>query len=377
MRRVVEVFADEVGDAYLILDRQAFGLVARALGDGAGRLRGDVDHLVALLDVLDVAVHVSQLAADYLHALLDEVGRHHRQLALVGDGVFLIDGDQRVDHVLGAARHRIVHRDRHDRRLLVGHVALHGGAVGVGRRRERILDYGDGFFQIGRVHEQGLVHDHLPDGRGDRIAVFGQNDPLGLLPRHELVLEVRQLDLAVSERGDLQRKLLLGVVVDEIDFDRRTAVQVRRAQPFPHRVVDRQVEALDHLRHQPVRLEDIDLVVYVAAVLESHQIAERAQIRVAALAAVLHEDGRRPAVYFRGACQIVIGRSQTDDRREREPVPVGQNHLNQVVERDAVRVFGLFVQQMRIDVLFCHGRSYLVRVMMSVATEIAVPTSER
>ena len=54
-----------------------------------------------------------------------------------------------------------------------------------------------------------------------------------------------------------------------------------------------------------------------------------------------------------------------------------QNHLNQVVERDAVRVFGLFVQQMRIDVLFCHGRSYLVRVMMSVATEIAVPTSER
>ena len=72
---------------------------------------------------------------------------------------------------------------------------------------------------------------------------------------------------------------------------------------------------------------NVDLVVDVAAVLETYQVAENAQLHVAALAAVLYEDGGRTAVYLRGAGQVVIGHAEADEHRQGEPVPVGQNHL--------------------------------------------------
>ena len=170
------------------------------------------------------------------------------------------------------------------------------------------------------------MYDHLPQRGGDRVAVLGADDPALLLLGEVLVVEVRQLDPAVLEFGHLQRKALV-VVVDEIDLDGRAAVEVERPQPVPYGIVDRQVEALHHLRHQPVRLEDVDLVVDVAAVLETYQVAENAQLHVAALAAVLYEDGGRTAVYLRGAGQVVIGHAEADEHRQGEPVPVGQNHL--------------------------------------------------
>ncbi len=144
--RVGEVGADELRHADLVLDRDTFGPVARTLGDAAGRFRRDVDHAVALFDVLDAAVHLAQLAADHLESVLDEVGRRARDAALVLDGVLVVDGDERVDHVLGALRHRVVHRDGDDRGLFVRHVALHGAAVGVRRRIERALGHVDRGF---------------------------------------------------------------------------------------------------------------------------------------------------------------------------------------------------------------------------------------
>ena len=326
VRRVVEVVADVVGDADLVFDRKPFDLEFAAFGDGSGSLRGDVDHLVALLDPLDFAVHDAQFPPDGQHTLLDKGVRHDRYLPLVGDGVLFVHGDQRVDHVLGTLGHGAVHRDGDDRRLFVGHVALYGGAVGVRRDHRRTLGDGDGPVHVGRVHERRLVYDHLPQRGGDRVAVLGADDPALLLLGEVLVVEVRQLDPAVLEFGHLQRKALV-VVVDEIDLDGRAAVEVERPQPVPYGIVDRQVEALHHLRHQPVRLEDVDLVVDVAAVLETYQVAESAQLHVAALAAVLYEDGGRTAVYLRGAGQVVIGHAEADEHRQGEPVPVGQNHL--------------------------------------------------
>ena len=111
--RIVQIGANELGDVDLVLERKPLGLVFAALRDAACSLRGDVDHLVVLFDVLDVAVHIAQLPADDRQTGFDKLGGRHRYAALVIDGILVVDGDQRVEDVFGAPGHGVVHRDGH------------------------------------------------------------------------------------------------------------------------------------------------------------------------------------------------------------------------------------------------------------------------
>ena len=353
--RVVQVGADVLRHVDLVFERKTFRLVARTFRHAARGLRGDVHHPVILLDVLDVAVHVAQLASDNVQTGLDELARGDRHAALVLDGVFVVGFDQRVDHVLGAPGHGVVHRNGHHRGLLVGHVAFHGGAVGVGGPSQRTFAHADRYPDVVGGHVERLLHHDLPHGGRDRVSVSRRDDAAALVLGDELVFEPAQPDFVVVERRDLHGERLVVVVVDEFHVDRGLAVEVAPAEPFAHRVVDRQVELLDHVGHQAPRLEDENLVVDVAAVLESRQVAERRQVDVAALAAVLDHDGRRAAVNLRGAGQVVVGRAEAEYGRKHEPVPVCDHHADDVVQGDGPCEFFVVGLRLGIDMLFCHG----------------------
>ena len=201
---------------------------------------------------------------------------------------------------------------------------------------------------------------------------------LALLFGNELVIESGQTDPVSFERGDLHRTGELVVVVDKLHVDGALRIERPRAQPLADGVVRGQVEALDDLLHQPARLEEVDLVVDVAARLESGQIAEGLQLDVSALAAVLHEDRGRAAVDLRRAGQVVVGDAEAEYDRKREPVPVVDHHADDVVQGDAGRRgVGLLYRLLECMVFHHDCLSYLVRVTMSVATEMAVLTSER
>ena len=337
--RVVQVGANVLRHVDLVFERKTFRLVARTFRHAARGLRGDVHHPVVLLDVLDIAVHVAQLASDNVQTGLDELARGDRHAALVLDGVFVVGLDQRVDHVFGAPGDGVVHRDGHHRSLLVGHVAFHGCAVGVSGPSQRTLGHADRNPDVVGGHVERLLHHDLTHGSRDRVTVSRRDDAAALVLGDELVFEFAQPDFVVVDRRDLHCERLVVVVVDELHVDRGLAVEVAPAEPVAHRIVDRQVELLDHVGHQTPRLEDEYFVVDVAAVLESRQIAECREIHVSALAAVLDQNGRRAAVNLRGAGQIVVGRAETAYGRKHEPIPVGDHHADDVVQGDRVRQF--------------------------------------
>ena len=171
---------------------------------------------------------------------------------------------------------------------------------------------------------------------------------------NEFIVELGQADFVAFERRDLHRQRLLVVVVDELHVDRGLSVEVAPAEAFAHRVVDRQVQALDHVGHQAARLEDEDLVVDVAAVLETRQVAECRQVHVAALAAVLDHDGCRAVVNLRGAGQVVVSCAEADYGRKYEPVPVGDHHADDIVQGDGPGLFFVAGLCLGINMLFCH-----------------------
>ena len=133
------------------------------------------------------------------------------------------------------------------------------------------------------VHVERLVYHDTSYGSSDRIAVLGGQHTFALLFGDEFVIEAGQSDFVAFERGDLHRAGELVVVVDELYLDGALRVERACPQPLLNRVVHGQVEALDHLLHQPARLENVDLVVDIAARLESGQVAEGLQLHVTAL----------------------------------------------------------------------------------------------
>ena len=238
LRGVVEVAADELRDVDLVVEREPFGLVLGAFRDASGGLGGDVDHLVVLLEVLDVLVNVSEFASDDFEPGLDEFGGRDRNAPFVVDCVFFVGVDQGVEDIFGPLRDGVVHRDGDDGGLFVGDVALDGIAVCIGRRLEGAFAHQNGHSVVCGVHVEGLADDDLPDGRRDGVSVVGGDDAAALLFGYEFVVEFGELDLLFAGGRDRHRERLVVVVVDERDVDGDLSVEVFVPESFVDGVVD-------------------------------------------------------------------------------------------------------------------------------------------
>ena len=105
---IVEVALDIA--AHLLLHEQVFylGGVALALTQRCAGGRVDVDQSVGLLIVLYLLFHTAQLLLDDDESLVDEVGGVDGHLVLVLDVLFIVDGDNHVEHIGGTLRRLVL-----------------------------------------------------------------------------------------------------------------------------------------------------------------------------------------------------------------------------------------------------------------------------
>lgn len=127
--RVCQVIADISGQCHLVLQAEPFLAVLAALLQVHPCLGADVGQPVLTLVSLDIGVHASQFLFNYDQAVIDEIGSIHRHLVLVVYRIFIIDGDQHIQHILCPWDRNILQGQVDDRCRFTGQCDLEGIAV--------------------------------------------------------------------------------------------------------------------------------------------------------------------------------------------------------------------------------------------------------
>ena len=285
----------------------------------------------------DVLVDVAELLLDDAEALVDEHGGAHGDLVLVLDPVLVVDGDQGVEHVLGALGVDVLEREVDDRGVL----AVEGGreARGVGGRGPG--DGGardvDGQPRGGPVAAGGL--DEHPACRG-RDGDAGRG---GEAFRGVLLLAV------AGEAGEPPLPAALGVhhhrgglVVLQVEeghlHGQLAPVEHAAVEVALGGVVHVEVQPLDHVEHDGGRLHGDELVVDVRVGLEDVDVAQHAGGvgDGLPLGVGLDQDGGRAGVDGRRGEQVGGRRAEAGGQREGEPLPVGQAEAQELLKAHEV-----------------------------------------
>ena len=171
------------------------------------RLGRDIRQLVFPLVRLDIRIHIPQFLLDHDQTVVDEVGSVHHDLVLVVDRICVVDGDQRVDHILRTRDGDILKRQVDDRRRLVRQSSLQASLEAERHILQRRFRHLHDRIEILVAVIKRRDHHHPADRRRDRVV---QRHLHRLAVRHLLPAEGEsgQYHLLSGDRNRLQRKSL-------------------------------------------------------------------------------------------------------------------------------------------------------------------------
>ena len=323
------------------------------------RLGRDIRQLVFPLVRLDIRIHIPQFLLDHDQTVVDEVGSVHHDLVLVVDRVRVVDGDQRVDHILRTRDGDILERQVDDRCRLARQSSLQTALKAERCTLQRRFRHLHGRIEILVAVIKRRDHHHPADRRRDRI-----------VQRHLHRLAVRNLLVSEGEAGQhhflsgnrdrLQRKGLCLFRIRERELYGRLSVQFHRPQPVFYRVAHIQMQVARHFGHQPSGFEYQHFIIHIPLrtekpqILESGRFAHRTALRI-----VLDQYRSRPGIYLGRPLQIEERRSGTYHDRQNKPIPVSQHRLQDVPQVQ----FALFHTGVRF--LFCVHRFSFFTLLMS------------
>ena len=311
--RVGEVVADVAGHTHLHLQLTALAGVLFLLRHGHAGGRTDIEHVVVDLKVFDLGFHFVELLGDFHQAFVDEVGGVDGHLVLVLDALFVVDGDEGVEHVLGTHGGEVTQGGVEHSGIVVGLAHAEVAQELAGGLVDALLTDVDGAAIpfVGVVEGGGNHHDA---GRGlDGIAQVDQQDLAVVL------LEMREVHLGSVDGGDLQG-CGQAIVVHKADLHRGLGVEFLLAEAVHHHVADVGMEAGHDVTHQLVRLELQNLVRDVG---EGSGL-EAVQPVVTHLATgTLNHDRSRAGIVVGGLGVLVPGVASEEGDGQHEPIPLG------------------------------------------------------
>ena len=356
---VRQVVLDVFRQAQLVLQTQSLLAILAGGLQVHARLGRDIRQLVFPLVRLDIRIHIPQFFLDHDQTVVDEVGSVHHDLVLVVDRIRVVDGDQRVDHILRTRDGDILKRQVDDRRRLVRQSSLQASLEAERHILQRRFRHLHDRIEILVAVIKRRNHHHPADRRRDRVV---QRHLHRLAVRHLLSAEGEsgQYHLLSGDRNRLQRKSLCLFRIRERELYGRLGVQFHRPQPVFYRVAHIQMQVTRHFGHQPPGLEYQHLVIHIPLrtekpqILESGRLAHRTALRI-----IFDQYRSRPGIYLGRPLQIEERRPGTYHDRQNKPIPISQHRLQDVPQVQ----FVLFHADVRF--LFCVHRFSFFTLLMS------------
>ena len=213
-RLVDEHVADIAGDGDLVVDLED------AVGGGGVLREVDVRHRIHVgqqvlaLVGRDVLVDVAQLLLDEAETVVDEEGGAHHDLVLVLEPVVVVDRDQHVEEVVGAAFRDVVDGERHHVGVLGRELDAQLCGIGTCGTLDGPVRHVDVVLLI-RLEVVGGHHAELTDGRVDGVAQVGRGFASHLFAVEDEAGEVCLVLADLHIEG--QRSVVEGT--HQVDFD--------------------------------------------------------------------------------------------------------------------------------------------------------------
>lgn len=323
--RVGEVLLDVAGQPQLGLQLLGIGTVLLRLAHIHACRGGNVHHAVLALERFEVGLHITQLLTDDDEALVDEVGRVDRHLVLVSDGLFVIDGDEHVEHIFGQDGRTVFQRQGEDGGFVLllpyAQASLVAGHHGIQRQLlhrqltaypRLAVEVGGGNHHPSAPQGEGVVHLH-----GEALLVFFAGQ---VGEQHRAVVLGHQPESDVTAlRG-----------IGKADLHGRLRIEFVAAQPVLHTVTDVGMQPLHHLSHQSLGAELENLVGHVHLV---DEVVVTVQPCCGGLVrGVLDDDRGRAEIDQRRAGILHIGQPPEQQHGAEKPRPLGGKVEQEVYE---------------------------------------------
>ena len=309
-RSLSQIIGDHVQDLQLQLDLGQLLLVIHIAAHGELRLRLQAHHHAAGLIILVVRFGRAEFGGDHRQTLVDERDRILRREILIVAALLVDDADERVQDVLGAARHIILHRDD-NHVALVRRLALHRRVQllhqppgGIDRR----VPGADIFAAV--LHVEGVLgqpqHQRESTHR-DGIAVIVQLLAfVEILPVHaellhlilralhilELQIDGARLHLIGIQRiaGNLHLEGVVVVILHLLEAEEAHLEPVaQRHLALVITGIDAQL--LHHFAHDRRALDDEELIIDLAGRGTPRKLRQEIQLRVVPVVLVQHNPG--------------------------------------------------------------------------------------
>ena len=255
---VLQVILDVRGQSELCLQFECLAVGASALGEISAGCIVDVQYAVVALVGLQFALHSSQFAADDDETLVDELSGVDSHLVLVANGILVVDGDEHVEHILGACRGSILEGEGEDAGLVLFLTYAQIGQIIRGYGRDGQLE--DLYLLAHPVlgAEAGGSHHHAHSTYAYRL-VHGHHLGGDTL----LSLHVGDAHMLTVHHSECEGDGHLGCGIGEGDADGCMGVELVGAQSVLILIVDIGMYALHHLLHEFLGTELEDLVGHV------------------------------------------------------------------------------------------------------------------
>ena len=298
---------------------------------------GVAHHVGAFLGVAYLAVHLGELAADFLESGADEGVGLAGGFALFFLGVFVVGGDELVEDVLGLGG--VVAGDAHFEQ---------GGLLLIRAHHGEGFEQGAGGFQRGGVvhhdggaghlfiHVGGGVHGEGGEGerqRGAEAAFHAHGEFLGV--------GVGEGEAVVALQGDFDAAGARGADVAELHEQRALLVEVHQAQALLLPVGGVELELLDHALHEGGGFEHVAFVGQVGRARVGPQLGEDAVCRADVFggALILHDEAGGLLVHVALLAGKVVGRSPTERGAEDDEEPEAANGGEYGLQRERILFF--------------------------------------
>ena len=302
----------------------------------------------------DVLVHDAQLMLYHREALVDEHRGAHGYLVLVLDPVFVVDGYQRVEHVLGPLGAHVVDGEVDDRGLVVvepDHEVLRICGRG---RLDAALAHADHTLE-GFVGGNRGAHDADAAYRGRSERIVARGHAAGDLLAVERELAEAQSAVVIGADRERGSGVVAEVLEDHLEGPGGT-VEHLVMEAALGAVAYVQLKPPDHVHHHCGRLQRLHLVVDVGVGPEEAEVAHhsRGVAEGAASAAILlYEERGRAGIDRRGPENVDRGNTEHQHHRYCEPPPSAEAQVEEVLETE--RVLGaLELLEEEIVIVVCH-----------------------
>ena len=302
----------------------------------------------------DVLVHDAQLMLYHREALVDEHRGAHGYLVLVLDPVLVVDGYQRVEHVLGPLGAHVLDGEVDDRGLVVvepDHEVLR--ICGRGRLDAALAHADHALEGLLRGNRRAHDADAAYRGRSERIVARGH--AAGNLLAVERELAKAQSAVVIGADRERGSDIVAEVLEDHLEGP-GGAVEHLVVEAALGAVAYVQLKPPDHVHHHCGRLQRLHLVVDVGVGAEEAEVAHhsgRVAEGAASAALLLDEQRGRAGVDGRGPENVDRGHTEHQHHRYCEPPPSAEAQVEEFLE--AERVPGaLQLLEEEIVIVVCH-----------------------